>query len=584
MNWLVLYLLLSVFWAGFLLPERIQAEAHSSATEEASPFPQRSTSQEAFQQDDTVQSDSIFGAPGWLEDFAPDLILHVDNQSSRSVDENSRRLDLPYNTLSAATEQAIQNRKRGLSTKIVIHDGLYREQIAMRVEPQPSDPPIIFEANNHGQVIISGSDIWKDWTLISSTNNLYAHSWPYQWGFAPIPEGWDGHVTVTPIVRRREMVVVNGQLLTQVLSLDHVQAGTFFISEQQSLIFMVPPSGMTMEKALVEVAIRSPLFEVVGKMNIVVRGLRFQHAASWIQEAAFAMHKTANIIIEDCRFLSNGWDGIGLSDVRNVTTRRNLSAYNGGTGWTGGTIKSLLSEDDETSYNNWRGAQGEFLYWAVAGTKYLEVHDAIIRRQVARGNHTAGFWLDTDNTNILLEENRWCGNLKHGLFIEASQGPIILRNSSIDHNQEWGIRAAESGHITLQGNIIYQNDGYQITIADFPERRERNWESGALLRLVARNWTLTDNRMSGEIALIDSPQTSTFLKSLVSDHNQWHTRAASSAFKIGEHYLPFSEWKKTTGQDARSTFSSSTIRGMDLPDNCSYHPSRMNQAVPINGP
>jgi len=52
---------------------------------------------------------------------------------------------------------------------------------------------------------------------------------------------------------------------------------------------------------------------------------------------------------------------------------------------TSGKVKSLLYEDTETSYNNWRGSWGEFTGWSVREQKQLRVHDAIYRRHKSVG-------------------------------------------------------------------------------------------------------------------------------------------------------------------------------------------------------
>jgi len=67
-----------------------------------------------------------------------------------------------------------------------------------------------------------------------------------------------------------------------------------------------------------------------------------------------------NILVEDCQFRWNNWGGLGLELSRNVTARRNGANHNGGAGIVTYKTRTLLFEDNETSYNNWRGMKGGF--------------------------------------------------------------------------------------------------------------------------------------------------------------------------------------------------------------------------------
>lgn len=253
--------------------------------------------------------------------------------------------------------------------------------------------------------------------------------------------------------------------------------------------------------------------------------------------------------------------------------------------------KDFLSVDDETSFNNRRGFQGNFLYWSVAGTKYLHMHGAIIRRHTSKGNHAAGLWLDTDNENVLIEDSRLCGNLKTGLFLEASQGPMTVLNSYIYQNGEWGIRGIASRHVLLEGNEIHDNDGFQIRIPNTQKRTHENWETGETISVSSAHWTLTDNITSGEIALIDSPDTGLFLATLFSKNNLWHNPHTFFAFKSGVENLSLQEWQELTGQDLDSIFEPGSSVG--LTTDCSYIPLTLpatpietlaNGAPPIQSP
>jgi hypothetical protein len=493
------------------------------------------------------------GAPDWLHNVVTDRIIHVDKNHPRSSDQNPGDEALPLKTIDAAARLAMRNFERGYSSKILIYPGVYREQIVMRFSVRSQNPPIILEAKEKGKVFISGSDIWTDWQR-TETSNVFVHPWPYRWGIQPYPPGWQGNVMLQPIVQRREMVFVDGRLLRQVMTFAELADETFYVSEETGQLFISLPKGQAPSNVGIEVGVRNSLLHAEGKTNLVLAGLTFQHAVSGIEGNAVVVYKSTNVLVKDCTFRWNNWTGYRLHDDRNVTSMRNVSNYNGGTGLTAWRVKSLLSEDDETSYNNWRGKAGEFYYWAVSGTKNMRMHDAVFRRHKARGNHAAGFWLDFDNQNVILEDNLWCGNLKHGLFIEATQGPVTLVNSRLYGNQQWGIRALSSRFITLTGNQIFNNAGQQILLTGPLTREVDNWETQERIALKTERWTLRDNAISGSYTLLETNNWQHFLVTLLSEGNAWRKTNPTEAFRIGTTPLSFEDWQLATGQDSSSVF------------------------------
>jgi parallel beta-helix repeat protein len=485
-------------------------------------------------------------------------ILYVNNQYPQASDQNPGAADLPLKTINTAAKIARQNQVNNIGTKIVIYPGTYRERIDLSTYgPVDKDVPIIFESKEQGKVIVSGSDVWNGWTRQGNTD-IYTHSWPYKWGLAPYPAGWEGNVVLRPIVRRREMIFVNGKALEQVISLDELKVGRFYVSENDGIVYVWLSPGTDINNTDIEVATRSGLFYANGKRNIALRRLTFQHDNSPLDGTAVYFVDSSNILVEDRRFVWNNWTGLGMSVSRSVSARRNMADHNGGGGMATYKIKTLLFEDNETSYNNWRGAKGGFLGWAVAGIKNMCIRDGVYRRHKAVGNQTRGFWLDFDNANILIEAASWCDNLTNGIFIEASQGPITIADSVICHNRKYGIQTTNSSNVTLGRNTIYGNGSSQIRVTGDVERAVTNWETGEQRLLKVERWTLQENVIVGEDArqlLLDTPGWGHFFGSLASQGNGWYNPEKGNAFKVGGVYLDFRGWQVITGQDFKSIFA-----------------------------
>jgi hypothetical protein len=498
--------------------------------------------------------------------------LHVSKHHPQASDTNPGTAELPLKTIGKAVELAGINSGKNIGTKVLIAPGYYRESLAIW---QQSDAPIVFEAKRQGQVFVVGSDIWTGWQRQGNTN-IYTHSWPYDWGLADVPSDWQNDALAQkafdPIVRRREMVFVNGQLLKQVLSYSALTEKSFYVDEINDTAYIWPSTGTNVATALIEVAVRPLLFLALENRNIVLRSLVFKHANSPLNTNAVYFGSSSHVLIEDCRFGSNNWGGIGLGNSQNVTVRRSVANYNGGIGMGAAFGKNFLFEDSETSLNNWRGVRAGYTGWSVAGLKHLFIHDAVYRRHKALDNKTVGFWLDSDSSNILIDSAFLHRNLMFGLFIEANQGPITVRMSTICHNQGAGILVNNSRDVTLEGNTLYRNKRTQILAEGSPPdgRLVTNWETGETMTLVSERWTLKENEIMGKDAsqlLIElnlggssAPAWLAFKAGLRAEQNVWYNSAAQKVFKLfgwslEERKVDFHGWQAITEQDQNSVFT-----------------------------
>jgi len=480
-------------------------------------------------------------------------------------DGNPGTDDRPLKTIVKAVDLAVQNNLRNTGTRIVIYPGVYRETISLRSNTGLSDASIQFEAKEHGTVTISGSDVWTGWKK-QGTMNTYTHTWPYKWGAAPYPQGWQGNVVLQPIVRRREMIFINGRPLTQVLSNRELKDGTFYVSEQTSTVFLMPPSGLGFENATVEIAVRPDLFFVESAQNLTVRGLVFMHGNTPVGGTAVIFSNCSNVLVEDCGFFWNNWSGMTFISTKqhssnSVIARRNLANYNGAIGLEASKVTDLLYEDNETSYNNWRGALGQLYSWSTAGMKHLFIHGGVYRRHRAVGNQATGCWFDTDCADIEIEQAFFCRNYT-GLFIEASEGPTSVTDCVICHSQGgWGLLTEAGDNVTLQGNIVYGNAGAQIRVLK-GIRPVKNWETNEDSELVAEWWTFRKNIIVGtdttphlvQIGNSVGENKDRFLSTLVSDENVWFSPKSSEAFNVDEKGMDFNTWQSVSKQDANSRF------------------------------
>lgn len=511
----------------------------------------------------TVKPTSV-ATPSIAPSDTSDHVLVVNIADPSADDANPGTESRPLKTIAKAVDLAMQNNLQNIGTRIVIYPGIYRESFSLQSKTPLSDAPIHFEAKAYGTATIAGSDVWTGW-IRRGTTNTYTHPWPYTWGLAPYPQGWEGNVVLQPIVRRREMIFVNGQSLTQVMSEQELKEGTFAVSEQTATVSLIPPAGSAVESGTVEVAVRPRLVVVEGARNLTMQGLVFIHGNTPVGDTAVIFNNCDNVLVEDCEFLWNNWSGMTFMSStshssQSVIARRTRANYNGAIGLEASRVKDLLYEENETSYNNWRGALGALYTWSNGGVKHLFIHGGVYRNHRAMGNQAPGVWFDTDCTDIEIDQAN-CARNHIGMFIEASEGPTSVTNSMVIDSQSDGIFTEGGDNVTLQGNTISGSAGAQIRVLK-GVRPVKNWETGENLNLVAQRWTLQKNTIVGtdtaphlvQIANSAGANKNLFLSTLTSDENVWFSPKSSEAFTIDGKAKDFPAWQSTSKQDANSQF------------------------------
>ena len=504
-------------------------------------------------------------------------VLHVDIQDRDASDGNVGSERAPLRTVGEAAGRALANRRTGQATRVAIHPGVYREAVTLQGSgASRPEPAIVFEGTGPGEVVLSGSERWTGWTE-DGGSGLYRHPMTVDPGLAPLPGGWDEvRDEIDPVLLRGEAVFVDGRLYRQVLSRPALEAepGRFYVDDRASpsWLWLHLPHGVRPDVADIEVAVRPSVIDLNGVGQIELRHLTVRHAASQLQDPAVRIDRGSNLLIEDVRVEWNSWNGIGLFNVQDATLRRVTMNHNGAGGLNVFTATDLVLEDVDASYNNWRGAWAGFLGWAT-GQKLFHVHGARFLRYRAVGNQATGLWFDTDATDIVVDQAQIAENVTRGLYIEAIQGPLTIRNSAIRDNGETGIFATSAANVTLEGNIITGNHDHQIFLPWMADhhvvRAITDSRSGRSRDIRTEAWTLTGNTIGtrGDALLFSVGMWPQFLRTLRAGGNRWFRGGGPDGF--GVYYtmhapvgrLTLLEWQRLTRQELDSTFASTPPRG-----------------------
>ena len=429
--------------------------------------------------------------------------LYVD--AVKGSDSNPGTKLKPLKTIAAAATLATTNNQAGIGTKVIINPGTYRESVTMQYGGKDTTLPITFQAATSGTAIMSGADIWINWKVYSGNSQIYTNTWPNQWGLCPLDTGSDQAPPEEDIVRRREMVIVNGVLLTQVMSLSAVkQPGTFYVDETKAKIYVWPPTGTNMSTATVEVPSRANLFTISSKQNIVLRGLTFQYANSCRGDAAVLPEfSSSNILLDKDFFYWNNSAGVKVQFTTYTTVQNSVSNHNGTDGMKGYQTKYDLWQNNQTRYNGWRGAQGVYYAWGVAGMHFGLAHNQTVKNIDSSFNQTFGFHWDTDNENdtadsLIVSQNQLAAGV-----IEKTQGPITVSNSYFCSGNpptgpdNIGFELRNSSYATLTGNTYLNNLTELFIVGQAGGITIKNWETGQSYTLFTQNTTMSNNIIAG---------------------------------------------------------------------------------------
>jgi Ricin-type beta-trefoil lectin domain-like/Right handed beta helix region len=533
------------------------------------------------------------------------VTLHLDPQSSKANDSNDGSEAAPKKTIVGALKRAATLRGEGRKVRILFYPGVYRDYLISGAGDQPGETvpwpfwnmpdattELVFEAKEPGRTIISGADVWTGWRSLG--NGRWARDWPFDWGAPKSGVSLGGGPVVSEYAARRELVSVDGRRLTQVLREQDLRAGTFRVDEAANQIVIQAQGNADLNASLIEVGVRSRLFYVWNRGHITLRGLVFTHSVDQLNETAVAFQvgqggSCANVTLDNVRIVGNGQGGF-QGFCNNTVIRDSVVSDNGYGGIFAAVASGWRLDGNTTDGNGWRAWAGGYKGWATAGLKAIVVQDFVARRHRAVGNLATGFWIDTQNSNVVLEDSVIANNLWDGLFLEASAGPFSVRNNLICGNGVSDVLLGAVAKVNLEGNRILStaavnaelpgqstaiffgetrrfepgqgNGGIATQPSEYPLREitmkgNTVIAKGAGRSLTGNYWYFADSTRPDAAQVRADHEV--FMRTLVSDSNTWFAEQAKPFFitavatGYGEAF-DFAGWRAVTGQDKGSSY------------------------------
>ena len=491
-------------------------------------------------------------------------LLHVDPGHARASDNGPGSADRPLRTLQAGLDRALVARQRGHPARVLLHPGVYRESARLAPTDEPHDGPaplLSIEAVEPGAAILTGADVWADWR--EEQPGVWSHAWPFDWGMVDDPSY--GARYVAPIVRRRELLVVDGERLVQVEQRKRLAPGTFWLDERDRRVWMVPPGGRGLTDAVVEVAVRDRALWLEHVRDVVVTGLHVRHVATPWRDgwSAVRLNGGTRIRFEELTVRDTNGTGLWIGMAQEVQILGARLDHNGWDGLRLWRTVDVTIDSSTTNQNNWRGDLGDYHGWSV-GNKIHETHGLTIRNHEARGNHSRGLWLDEDNRDVRIESSDLSDNLTDGLFIEANPGPVHLTGLTIARNGGFGIRIDYSSDLRIHGNRILDNAKGGLEIMGGPAGRDLvNFQTGEPYQARFARIRLESNELRSapgpdhEALLVGRLPVAAwdgFMRELTSADNEWIHGADEGIVRVPEsaHALTLPRWRAESGQDQDS--------------------------------
>ncbi len=507
-------------------------------------------------------------------------------------DSNPGTQTQPLKSLATAFAQAVTNNRNSIGTLIWANPGTYRESISLNAASKDTNYPITLQAVTPSTATVSGAQQYTGWAAYTAIPGAFSNTWLYQWGTCA-PDTSAGAPTQPDIMLRREMVFINGSPLTEVLSTTGLIAGTFTVDEVGGKIYIFPPAGTNLSTADVEVAVNPSVLSVVGKSNLVIRGITFQYGnacrsgqGTGATPSVVVSGSASNIIFDNDTFQWNNSKGLQINNpAANFTISNSTFNHNGQDGiGLFQTVQGLLT-NNTASYNNWRGAQGAVYSWNSGGFHPFQNHSMTVNGMSVFWNQTYGAHWDTDHQNIVVNNMTSVNNVMNGDFYEKNEGPIAITNNTYCGNNQTvhdnsayggGLVLRNSEQLSVSNTVLYGNGIAQFNIqGDTGGIPITNFASGANYTLITSGITFSNNTFwdsaPGQAVFSDGylggADWTSFLSGnatdgtagFLSNNNTWYDAANTSAFLIPTPLNNFATdlggYQGATGQDAASQFA-----------------------------
>ena len=400
----------------------------------------------------------------------------VDNGNPNASDTNEGTRERPFFTISKAAE-VLQPGER-----VVIHSGVYREQVRPKRGGTAAGKLISYEAAPGATVVIKGSvpankDNWKQSSGYRVREKVQGEQPAiYQYDLEGIdfrgynPFGmvnlmhndrsyfpWNNQDQIKPHFLRRGMIFADGNKLKQVEFFSDLASNenSFWVEEDGLVVHLRLKDNANPGEHTIEFVIRERVFAPKERFlaYIRIKGITFEHGANGFpipQRGLVSTNRGNHWIIEDCVIRHANSTALDIGGecwtadkpdipVGSSVIRRTHIADAGVCGISGLNAVNTLIESCLIEKIGWQNVERT---WESAGIKIHGTRNNVIANCVIRDiSYASGIWFDYGCNNSRITNNLIMNvtfSVRGGIYIEASP----KSGNMADHNIIWGITNA----------------------------------------------------------------------------------------------------------------------------------------------
>ncbi len=328
-------------------------------------------------------------------------------------------------------------------------------------------------------------------------------SWTHDWGLTSLMLNATAVLPkMLPIARRSELLFYGGERLRQELTVHDLRPGSFMLRDglldpsdpntlymdttaevastncaqsNDCLFYVMPPEPVDLSSPeAIHIGERERLLYLNQVDNWEFRGFVFKGATgakdvaqstTRMNTAAVALIDGSELLLVDNLVTDNNAYGLGVAgrspQPSSLQLLHNEIVDNGIGGETVFRFDGFVVEGERIEGNNWRGAQGQFSAGICTGAKYSRNEVGLVKDVTVSGNLGQGLWLDAFNASIVVRDSTFADNTSAGVYIERNivgpaEGQMLVGNLFVDNAE--GIRGAVSPYVTLARNTLIGND------------------------------------------------------------------------------------------------------------------------------
>jgi len=502
---------------------------------------------------------------------------HVARMAEGASDSNSGTEKVPWKTISRAA--AAEELRPG--DEVLIHSGVYREHVQVKVSGEPGKP-ITLVAAPGARVVVKGSELLRGkWTKLADEPDrkepyprAFADVWKIHLGdeffIDPRFQGiyrdksrrWVSQVFVDdntplqrigpdPIYRNEEYL----QLATVGRGLEDMIPNSFFFDPADQMLY-VKISGKP-NWFSIEVGVRGFVVRAEDVHDLMIRGLEFRHnrqpGGQW---PMVSVSRCQRVVVEDCKIYQSDFCGLSLFCCESCTVRNCDLSYNGNTGLGMSKCHDCLIEGCALLRNNYRRFHSG---WSAAGMKCIpeNVGCTIRHCEAAYNIASHGIWFDCDNADIRILSNVCHHNDGAGIFFEINKGGGLIADNLVYANRDRGIYISGSQNTWVVHNTVACNES---GIVAMPRGKDWPLENVHIRNnLLVRNYVTAETVSRGcDLTLyMGCPEYGPYKRTVTSNHADYNVYANTSWTPTMRHSwnpnntLP--QWQERFEEDVHST-------------------------------